>query len=150
MQSLYTWIDLNGVYYPQYESAYPDHPAGRSPLSSVELERLGTITGIDFATLNGFQRKLGPQISFERPELSPCLSKLKSKKSYDEALEIIRMGQKRLRETPRADMNGFVPCEQHLVQLKKYEALSELAAKNRKALREGEKHYEHAGLSDPQ
>jgi hypothetical protein len=149
MNSLYTWIDLNGVYYPRYESAYPDNPAGRSPLTAGELERLEELTGIDFAGLNGFQRKLGPQISFERPELSPCLSIIKFRKAYGEALEIIKRGQRRLLETPRADMNGFIPCEQHLIQLKKYEALSGLELSNRKAINEGEKHYDPAGSIVP-
>ncbi|MBC8391483.1 MAG: hypothetical protein H8E17_02805, partial [Deltaproteobacteria bacterium] len=26
-----TWIDINGPYYPEYESAYPNNPVGRCP-----------------------------------------------------------------------------------------------------------------------
>jgi hypothetical protein len=149
METLYTWIDLNGIYYPYYESAYPDNPAGRSPLTSGELERLGKLTGIDFSKLNGFERKLGPQISFKRPELSPCLSGAKSNKAHKEALEIIQMGQFRLQEMPRADMEGFVPCEQHQVQLEKYHVLLQLEEKNRKAISEGRMHYEYESLDGP-
>jgi len=32
MERIYAWIDINGIYYPEYESAYPDNHAGRSPL----------------------------------------------------------------------------------------------------------------------
>jgi hypothetical protein len=141
METLYTWIDLNGVYYPQYESAYPDHPAGRSPLSQEELDRLGNITGVDFAKLSGHNRELGPQISFERPELSPCLSGLKGKKRR-EALDIIRRGQGQLEAMPRADMDNFFPCEEHRTQLARYRERREAEQANKRAIAEGEKHYE--------
>ena len=142
METLYTWIDLNGVYYSHYESAYPDNPAGRSPLSTEELERLGKLSGINFANLGGFNRTLGPQISFERPELSPCLSGIKRKKSYKEALEIIQSGQNRLAELPRADMKDFIPCDEHLEQLSKYEKLLQQEEVNQRAIVEGEMQYD--------
>jgi hypothetical protein len=150
MEILYTWIDLNGVYYAHYESAYPDNPAGRSPLRAVELERLGKLTGIDVAKLNGFERKMGPQISFERPWLSPCLSSVKSKKAYAEALEIIQLGQARLKEMPRADMLGFIPCEEQQVQLKKYDLLLQLEEANQKAIAEGKVKYDYESLDGPE
>ena len=148
METLYTWIDLNGVYYASYESAYPDNPAGRSPLTSDELQKLGKLTGINFNKLNGFDRTLGPQISFERPELSPCLSDIKIKSSYNEALELIRSGQQRLKEMPRADMEGFVPCDEQRKQLDKYDVRLQIEEENRKAISEGKVHYE--SLDDPQ
>jgi len=148
METLYTWIDLNGVYYASYESAYPDNPAGRSPLTSEELQELGKLTGIDFNELAGFNRTLGPQISFERPELSPCLSSIKRKRSYDKALELIKSGQQRLEEKPRADMEGFIPCEEQRMQLEKYNVRLQIEEENRKAISEGKVHYE--SLDGPQ
>jgi len=142
LETLYTWIDLNGVYYSQYESAYPENPAGRSPLSFEQLERLGKLSGVDFGKLAGFNRKLGPQISFERPELSPCLSDIKRKKAYKEALEIIQSGQRMLAEIPRADMDGFVPCEEHQIQLLKYEERLLEEKENNKAISEGKSRFE--------
>lgn len=137
MEMIYTWIDLNGIYYPEFESAYPDNPIGRSPMTFEQLKRLGDLTGIDFNQLAGHQRKLGPQISFERPELSPCLEKIKKKKAnYREALEIIQSGKKQLEEKPRADMEGFVPCDEHLVQLKKYMQRLEIEKANNEAVTE--------------
>ena len=144
METLYTWIDLNGIYYARYESAYPGNPAGRSPLTAEELDRLGKLTGINFGKLGGFNRTLGPQISFERPELSPCLTGLKRHRQYKEALQIIRNGQQRLQDLPRADMEGFVPCEQHRIQLDKYNARLQYEEENRKAISEGGAYYESA------
>ncbi|MEA3463033.1 MAG: hypothetical protein U9R49_14200 [Bacteroidota bacterium] len=137
METLFTWIDLNGVYYSQYESAYPDHPAGRSPLTFEQLDHLGKLTGVNFGELAGFNRPLGPQISFERPELSPCLSGIKGKNAYREALEIIESGQLMLTAMPRADMEGFIPCEEHRAQLAKYEERLQEEKENRKAISAG-------------
>ncbi len=144
METFYTWIDLNGIYYAQYESAYPENLAGRSPLTAEELDRLGKLTDIDFGKLGGFNRTLGPQISFERPELSPCLSGVRNQKQYTEALQIIRDGQLRLQEVPRADMAGFVPCEEHRTQLEKYNTRLQYEEENRKAITEDRAYYESA------
>ena len=137
METIYTWIDLNGVYYPQYESAYPDNPAGRSPLTLEQLDKLGKLTHVDFGKLAVFDRQLGPQISFERPELSPCLSGVKSKKAYRDALEIIMDGQHMLAVMPRADMEGFIPCEDHRTQLAKYQERLQEEKENNRAISEG-------------
>jgi len=144
METLYTWIDLNGIYYEHYESAYPSNPAGRSPLTSEELDRLGKLTGINFSNLAGFNRTLGPQISFKRPELSPCLASIKRKMPHGEALEIIRRGQQRLQEIPRADMHGFVPGEQHQAQLDKYNERLQIEEENKRAISEGKVFYDSA------
>lgn len=142
-QVLYAWMDLNGVYYPEYESAYPDHMAGRSPLNNEELKTLGSLTGINFWQLNGYWRKLGPQVSFERPEESPCLDKIRDdREKFAQAVAIIRKGGERLKETPRADMEGFVPCERHREMLRKYADRLEEEISNRKAIRNGEKRYD--------
>ncbi len=138
MESLYTWIDLNGVYYSEYESAYPDNPAGRSPLSAEQLNELGELCGINIKKLNNHSRTLGPQISFDRPELSPCLLGLKPRsKAYSRALDIIISGQQQLAIKPRADMDGFVPCEDHLVQLEKYTLRQTIEQENNRAVAEG-------------
>ncbi len=146
METLYTWIDLNGIYYDSYESAYPANPAGRSPLTAEELERLSKLTGTDFGKLSGFTRTLGPQISFERPELSPCLSGLKQPEAYQDALQLIRAGQQRLLAMPRADMEGFVPCEEHRVQLAKYRERKQQEEENSRAIIEGRRYYESMDL----
>jgi len=142
LETLYAWIDLNGIYYKQYESAYPGNPAGRSPLTAGELDRLGKLTGINFSNLAGFNRTLGPQISFERPELSPCLAGIKEEGALKVALQIIRKGQQRLGERPRADMAGFVPCDLHNLQLDRYEARLQQEKENRRAISEGRAYYE--------
>ena len=143
METLCTWIDINGVYYPEYESAYPDNPAGRSPLTSVQLIRLGELTGVNFSKLKDFGRKAGPQISFQRPELSPCLSLLdKNSAGYLEALEIIRTGKEQLSLRPRADMEGFIPCKEHQVQLEKYLMRQKIEEENNRAVSEGKTLFE--------
>ena len=69
---LYTWMDLNGVYYPVYESAFDTTLAGRSPLYDQEISRLIELTGVNFWNLNNHGRTLTAQISFDRPDESPC------------------------------------------------------------------------------
>ncbi|MBT3385842.1 MAG: hypothetical protein HN778_03305 [Prolixibacteraceae bacterium] len=143
METIYLWIDLNGIYYPEYESAYPDNPAGRSPLTFEQLKRLGELTGVNFSLLADHQRKLGPQISFERPELSPCLLPIQMKGAeYLEALAIIEAGKIQLEKVPRADMEGFEPCEEQQVQLKKYMNRLKVEKENNKAVSEGNLIYD--------
>ncbi len=121
-ETLYTWMDLNGVYYPVYESAFDSTLAGRSPLYDNEIEELIKLTEVNIRDLNHHGRKLTAQISFDRPEVSPCLDGIRSdKQKYSRAVEIIRTGQKRLKATPRGDIEeGLVPCESHKAQLRKY------------------------------
>ena len=143
MEALYTWVDLNGIYYPYYESAYPRNPAGRSPLTFEELAELSDLTGVRFEHLAGHERKPGPQIAFERPELSPCLQNIQADAAvYQQALSIIQKGKERLQETPRADMPGFVPCDKHLKQLQKYMKRLEIEKANNKAVSEGDYIYD--------
>lgn len=142
-QMLYTWLDLNAVYYPSYESAYPANPAGRSPLTKDEISELGDLTKTDFNALKAHQRAVGPQISFERPELSPCLQNLiKGSKKYNKALEIIYVGQQRLEDIPRADMDGFEPAEEQQRKIKRYLEQKEKERLFREALANGEKRYD--------
>ena len=143
MEALYTWVDMNGIYYPFYESAYPANPAGRSPITFEELGELSKLTGVEFKHLAGYQRKLGPQIAFERPELSPCLNSLKTNSNkYKQALAIIRKGKERLNETPRADMPGFQPCEEQRDQLQKYMNRLQVEKENNEAISKGKLIYD--------
>ena len=78
------------------------------------------MSGILFKDLAGHTRKLGPQLSFDRPELSPLLAEIKSKSDRQEIIEILLEGQKRLTATRRADMPGFIPCPEHQEKLDLY------------------------------
>jgi len=101
-----TWIDINAPYYGSYASAYPHNAFGRSPLSNQQLKRLAELTGVKVGQQNTEMQ--GSQVSFDRPELSPCLAKLKDKTDpkYTEALAIIRAGKAMLAKRPRMDMPG--------------------------------------------
>ncbi len=144
MERLITWIDMNAGYYPDFISAYPDNTVGRSPLSQEDIDRLGKLTNVDFKSLGGHQRTLGPQISFERPNLSPCLKNISDKDSaeYKEALSLITKGKKQLAQIPRLDMDGFVPSPIDQQRLNKYQFRQNEEMKNRAAIQEGNKHYD--------
>ncbi len=71
LQAIYTWIDLNAVYYPTYECAYPNNPNGRSPLTGAQYSQLQKLTGVHFIRNNA--TNVRTKLSFERPEKSPCL-----------------------------------------------------------------------------
>jgi len=136
-----TWLDINAPYYPTYESAYPNNPTGRCPLTGGQLSQLGKLTGARFVT--GNRRGARAQIAFERPELSPCLQKLdKASPEYGKALAIIQAGKAMLQKTPRGDMDGFVPCEDHRRRLAKYEHRQREEKRHRKALLAGKKVYD--------
>jgi len=139
-----TWIDINAPYYPVYASAYPDNLAGRSPLDGAQIARLTKLTGVRFPDLASFDKDQGPQVAFERPELSPCLSGLKKKdrNAYMEALAVIRAGGEMLKKRPRADMDGFVACPIDQQREQKYLAREEIEARNREAIRTGKKAYD--------
>jgi len=141
LDRLITWVDLNGPYYPTTYCAYPlDHTAGRCPLNSGHVRTLGRLTGIRYEQLWKVSDYKGPMISFDRPELSPCLARLKKDSpEYAKALAIIRAGQKQLQARPRADMPGFVPWKTDLerrAHLAKYRGIE---LRVRKAIREGRK-----------
>ena len=141
MERLITWVDINAPYYPVYESAYPDNPCGRSPITRQQMERLAQLTGAQFVLKH--TDRMRAQISFDRPELSPCLAKLeKGSAEYVEALGIIQAGQRQLQQRPRADMAGFVPCQSDLERLAKYGRRQEIEQANRAAIRDGCKRYD--------
>jgi hypothetical protein len=139
-----TWIDINAPYYPSYASAYPDNLAGRSPLDGKQLKRLEALTGVPFDRLADHGRGPGPQVSFDRPEVSPCLSKLadRSAPEYKEALALIQAGREALRRRPNPDLNGFAACEADRKRDEKYRLRQQAESRNRAALREGRKVYD--------
>ncbi len=140
---VYTWMDLNAVYYPVYDCAYPDNPTGRSPLTTKEVNRLGELCGVQLKRGFSHRSHPGAKVSFDRPEKSPCLEELTpGSPEYQEAVAIIRQGAKRLEETPRGDMPGFVPTAEHLRRTEHYERFARVEAEFRKAIREGRKLYD--------
>ena len=145
VERIATWIDLNAPYYPLYASAYPENLAGRSPLDSIQLARLRELTGVGFERLEDHRRRVGPQISYDRPQMSPCLAKFEDRTTpvYKEALSIIEAGHKMLLERPRADMPGFVACTVDQTRQNKYIRYQDAEARSRAAIRNGEKNYDY-------
>ncbi len=139
-----TWIDLNAPYYPGFASAHPDNLAGRSPLDDRQLSRLEELTGVPFRQLASYGSNRGPQVSFDRPELSPCLAQItgKTDAKYNEALALIRAGQTNLVARPEADAPGFQPCERDQWREQKYVAHQQTERGRRAAIREGTRVYD--------
>ena len=138
------WLDLNGVYYPTYACAYPESRTGRTPVGNEQLARLSHLTGINLGGMMSYAANRGAQVSFDRPECSPCLAGLKEKapEKYEEALRIIMAGQEMLKKRPRADMANFVPCETDRSREQKYEIRRQIELRNRKAIAAGMKVYD--------
>ena len=144
MDRLITWVDLNAPYYPCYESAYPQNPGGRSPLTGDELKRLHALTGVQIAISHGPKQR--STVSFARPEASRILLPVTNNAvARAEAVALIQAGASRLRETPRADMDGFKPSEQDRAREEKYQARLAQERRVYEAVREGRKVYD-AGL----
>ncbi len=139
-----TWIDLNAPYYPNYATPYPDNLAGRSPLNGAEVGRLQELTGVDLAGQADWSRCRGPLLSFDRPELSPCLAGAGAPGTprYQEALAIIRTGLQRLIERPRGDVDGYTSCPVDEARENRYRERRSLEQRNRAAIREGRKVYD--------
>ena len=144
LDRIITWVDLNGVYYPTYACAYPDSLTGRIPLDTAQLGRLGQLTGEDFGRQRSFGGCPGPEVSFDRPELSPLLAKFpdSSDPRYREALAIIQAGQEQLARRPRADMPGFVPSEPDQRREAKYALRRQIELRNREAIQRGDRVYD--------
>ncbi len=143
-ERIFAWIDLNAPYYPSYASAYPNNLAGRSPLDDSQLARLEKLTRVPLRQQAGWSANKGPQLSFDRPELSPCLTNITDKTSqeYREALAIIIAGQQMLQRRPEADMDGFVPCPTDQWREQKYSARQQVEMRNRAAIRDHRKVYD--------
>ena len=141
---LVTWIDINAPYYPYYASAYPHNMAGRCPLTNQQLNRLSELTEIPFKKLADCNRNRGPQVSFDRPELSPCLKVFDNKNDprYLEALSIIQAGKEQLACRPRADMADFKYCPADQERQRMYSLRQKVELDNRAVLRKGGKIYD--------
>ena len=139
-----TWIDLNAPYYPTYASAYPANLAGRSPLDDKQLARLEELTGVLFRKDIHCETNRGPQISFDRPEISPCLAKFADRNDprCQEAIAIIRAGRETLAKLHRGDTADFQACEVDQQRNVKYLERAGIEARNRAAIREGKKIYD--------
>ena len=140
-----TWIDLNAPYYPRYDCAYPDNLAGRCPLDDKQLKRLAELTGVPLLKLATHNNNAGPQVSFDRPKLSPCLAKIENTDSaeYLEALTIIEAGREMLAQRPRADMPGFEACPTDQQRQLDYAMRQRFEISNRQAINEGRKLYDY-------
>ena len=143
-ETIVTWIDLNATYYPRYDCAYPDNLTGRSPLNNKQLKRLSELTKVPFDRLAAHNSNLGPQVSFDRPELSPCLQKFKERTdpNYIEALAIIEAGSMMLKKRPRADMPGFQACPIDQQRQQQYTARQQIELQNRRSIQKGLKLYD--------
>ena len=143
-ERIVTWIDLNGPYYPRYDCAYPNNLAGRCPLDNEQLKRLTELTGVPFANLAAHNQNTGPQVSFDRPCLSPCLANFEdtSNPGYIEALAIIEAGKQMLQQRPRADMPGFEACALDQQRQRNYTTRQQAEARNRRAIHNGRKLYD--------
>ena len=141
LETIITWVDLNATYYPSYASSHPANPYGRSPISEAQIARLkqlGAATGII-------------DLSFDRPESSPGLAALpQNDPRRTEALAILRAGQDDLKRNPNPDSDGFVPCATDLERDRKYAQRAAIELRNRAAIREGRKAYDHTPPPPPQ
>lgn len=133
MNTLCTWFDINGIYYPYYETSYPDGVFGRGPLTTAEYNTLQ-----QFAP----NRPLQNLVSFTRPELSPILKDIKNPEDTQKVLALLKEGQARLKKTPRAEMKGFAPCTDEQNHLRDYSLLGRYEDAVRKAVSSGSKLYD--------
>ena len=113
-------------------------------MTDEEVKQLSELTGLDFGALNRWQRKQMAQISFDRPEESPCLDVIRNdKQKMQQAIAILKEGRKRLKETPRGDIEkDLIPCEKHQGQLRKYAVRLEENLKSNCSIAEGDKYYD--------
>jgi len=140
---LVTWIDLNAPYYASYAGTYAKNQAGRSPLDDKQIKELQKLTGVDFGRQRRHSSNLGPQVSFDRPDKSPCLAKLREKApdKYAQALAIIAAGGKMLAERPREDMPRVTLQGEDARREEKYRRLAGVEEEVRRAVVAGEKHF---------
>lgn len=139
MAAIQTWIDLNGVYYPYYDSSYPDGVFGRGPLTPAEYGQLQKLSGGRLTRESSSRGKVW--ISLSRPELSPILKEV-TPEAAAEITRLLEKGRQRLEACPRADMEGFRPSSWCVRQLGKYADLEAAENKVRQAMEEGSKLYD--------
>ncbi len=138
-QTIKTWVDLNGVYYPTYDSSYPDGVFGRGPLTPAEFGHLLKLANGKLTRSRDSRGKVW--ISLSRPEVSPILKEVDAA-CQQEILKLLQLGKERLQKTPRADMDGFRPAAFCQKQLDKYKVLEISEQKVKKAMIEGKKLYD--------
>ena len=82
---------------------------------------------------------VGPMVNLDRPELSPCLARVKkTDPRHRKLLAAIREGSKRLKDRPRGDvMEGLVPHGRDRYTLEHRKKYLEYERLVRKAIREG-------------
>ncbi len=140
---LITWIDLNAPYYPTGYSARPGPGPGRNPLSGGQTKRFLELTGFHPRQFGEASHYPGPQVSFDRPELSPCLETIDDKDARAEVLAILQSAKESLEDLPRADMPGFAVLHKNDEKAKAhYEKYRRSEQEVRKAIREGRKIYD--------
>ncbi|HPO03747.1 MAG TPA: hypothetical protein PL077_10415, partial [Treponemataceae bacterium] len=83
-----------------------------------------------------------PQVSFDRPELGPCLAALTEENTRREALEIIRAGQALLNARPDVDLPGFRLDGADAAREAKYLVRAQEEKRNREALCRGGQVYD--------
>ena len=150
LDRIITWVDLNAPYYPTYNCAHPESVSGRCPLTRPQLARLCQLVGPPLvwqdegSPFNSFGSSPGILVSFDRPELSPCLANFKdqSDPKCRAALALIQAGQERLALRPEADRPGFIPCAEDQRREAKYAERRRLEQRNREAIRSGTKSYD--------
>jgi len=143
MERIVTWVDLNAPYYPVYETAFPDGVGGRSPLTAAQSARIAELTGVDLAKeARHDQHRL--QVSFDRPELSPLLSKFPdpSNPARAEVLAILQAAGKALADKPRGDNRQFTPSAADQNRTQRYQRRAAIEDANRTAIRDGRKRYD--------
>ncbi len=150
LDHIITWVDLNAPYYATYNCAHPQSVSGRCPLTRPQLARLCELVGPPWvwqdegSPFNNFGASPGIMVSFDRPELSPCLANFtdSSDPRYGEALAIIRAGQEMLARHPEADRPGFVPCAEDRRREAKYAERRQIEQRNREAIHGGHRVYD--------
>ena len=141
-----TWMDINAVYYPVYDSAYPDTPGGRMPLTFAERAQLEKLCGVEIS--NAHHKRQREQLNFDRPELSRIFGNGErgtgnGEKKYSEALAIIKKGAERLKATPRGDVEeGFTPCEKDRERAARSERRRDVERRIYEAIRVGKKIFD--------
>ncbi len=140
-ERIVTWLDLNAVYYPDYASNYPNNAGGRSPLSFAQLSAIAGYTGANVYNA-GSVKSVGELISFDRPEMSPCLAGVTGA-NYTSALALIQAGQAALAAVPRQDMTNFyLNSAIDIWRENKYQRSLQREQMNRAAIIAGEKVYD--------
>jgi len=131
---LVTWVDLNGPYYPTTCST--DGGGGRT---NVNVEKIISLAGLRYVNVFRTEHYVGPMVNLDRPELSPCLARVKkTDPRYTKLLAAIREGKERLQKRPRGDvMDGLVPHGGDLRNLAHRKKYSEYERRVRQAIRDG-------------